>query len=173
MMVSNIKNTGSTLLSVFVRRISGVRQSPYYVLLFLYSNFHTISVLFPWYFHHVLFHSTMCNVFVCVMAVADHVDCLALTTFSRRKARGDRIMMIPAHIARPSLCGPLLIRDYNHATRVWSKGLTLHIFVDVIPNLCGIFAWSHDSWLDFNGSYLEVCHVINNIRRNYKGLQEN
>ena len=39
----------------------------------------------------------------------------------------------------------------------------------------GIFAWFQDSWLNSSDSCLsnlEIHHVINNIRRNYKVLQE-
>ena len=53
-----------------------------------------------------------------------------------------------------------------------ARGPTLQIFVDVIPNLCGIF---RDSWLDSNDSCspnLEIRHVINNIQRIYKNINE-
>ena len=81
------------------------------------SFFRTILVLqLPYYFHDtsILFHSTMCNVFVCVMAVADHVDCLAPTTFNKRKQE-----VIASWRSQFMLPDPPLIDYKHHATRVW------------------------------------------------------
>ena len=60
----------------------------YFHTISIISVFFPTSILFPWYFHPIFTVPKQLVTFS-AMAVADCEDCLALTTFRGRQARGD------------------------------------------------------------------------------------